>query len=481
METKRESQRGSLKPSVATSLKLKIIERPIDSVRPRTKNPRTHTPAQIRQIAESLRTFGFVNPILLGGDGAVVAGHGRLEAARLLGLAYVPTIELRHLSADEIRAYAIADNRLAELSGWDKEILAIELQELSALDLEFDVSITGFATAEIDVLIEGITAENPDPLDEVVEPDLERPPVSRPGDLWQCGPHRVYCGDAREVSAYGKLLGRRKAQLVITDPPYNVPIHGHVSGLGRQRHREFAMASGEMSEADFTSFLRTVLGHLARFSNDGSIHYVFMDWRHADELRQASRGVYTELKNVCVWVKTNAGMGSLYRSQHEFVFAFKNGTAAHINNVELGRYGRYRTNVWSYPGVNTFREGRMEELASHPTPKPVALVADAILDCSRRGGVVLDAFGGSGATLVAAAKTGRRAHLIEIDPIYVDVTVQRFEKLTGEGATCAATGRSFAEIREERTKEMSKQRREGVGSSNEREEAREERQYPQEL
>jgi len=241
--------------------------------------------------------------------------------------------------------------------------------------------------------------------------------------------------------------------MIFTDPPYNVRVDGNVCGLGAIKHREFQMASGEMTESEFIQFLKTTLGNLASFSVDGSIHFVCMDWRHCFEVISAGRNIYGELKNLCVWNKTNGGMGSLYRSKHEFVFVFKNGNGTHINNVELGSHGRYRTNVWDYPGISSMQASRLEELAMHPTVKPVALVTDAILDCSKRGGIVLDCFGGSGTTLVAAEKTGRRGYVMEIDPAYVDVSVRRFEKLTGKEASHAESGLTFAETKDRRSSE----------------------------
>jgi len=420
------------------------------ALRPRAANPRTHSKKQIRQIADSIQRFGFINPVLIDRDNGIVAGHGRVEAARLLGLETVPTIRLEALSEAEIRAYVIADNRLAELAGWDREILALELQGLLALDLELDVTLTGFDTPEIDILIGELAADGEDDPEDEVPPRSPGPAVTRPGDLWQIGEHRLLCGDATESTAYARLLDGARAQMVFTDPPYNVPVAGHVCGLGKVQHREFAMAAGEMSEAEFTGFLARVFGHLAAASIDGAIHYVCMDWRHAGEVIAAGREAYAELKNLCVWAKTNGGMGSLYRSQHELVFVFKAGTAPHINNVELGRHGRYRTNVWSYPGINSFGKERDAELALHPTVKPVALVADAMLDCSKRGGIVLDAFAGSGTTLAAAARTGRRGYGIELDPAYCDVILKRAAAATGAEAVHAESGKPFAEIARER-------------------------------
>jgi DNA modification methylase len=358
----------------------------------------------------------------------------------------------------EIRAYVIADNRLAENAGWDRELLAIELQYLCELDLDFDVTITGFEMPEIDVLFGelqtgGSGPDEPDPGDEVPEVDNTGPAVTRPGDLWVVGDHRLICGDATDPAVYGGLLGSERAQMVFTDPPYNVPIDGHVCGLGAVTHREFAMAAGEMSEAEFTRFLATTFGHLAAHAADGALHYICMDWRHLGEVLAAGQGSYSELKNLCVWAKTNGGMGSLYRSQHELVFVFKSGKGAHINNVELGKHGRYRTNLWTYAGVNSFGRNRDEDLAMHPTVKPVALVADAILDCSRRKGIVLDVFAGSGTTLVAAERTGRRGYGIELDPLYCDVIVRRLAKVAGLEVIHAETGKSFAEVEAERADE----------------------------
>jgi 16S rRNA G966 N2-methylase RsmD len=428
---------------------LQVQHRLIADLKPQRRNARTHTPKQIHQIAASIKEFGFTAPVLVDPNGTILAGHARVEAAQQLGMERVPTILIDHLSEPQKRAYVLADNRLAELAGWDTELLALELQHLTEIDLDFEVEITGFETGEIDVLIEGLAAA-PDETDILPDVDETSPPVSRVGDLWLLGEHRLLCGDARDPAAYETLMAGESAQMVFIDPPYNVPIDGHVCGSGRVKHAEFVMASGEMSEPEFTAFLETVLHHLAGNSVVGSIHFVCMDWRHAFELLTAGRAAYTELKNLCVWNKSNAGMGSLYRSQHELVFVFKSGTAPHINNVELGRHGRYRTNVWNYPGINTLKPGRLEELAMHPTVKPAALVADAIKDCSRRGGVVLDAFAGSGTTIIAAERTARRARALELDPRYVDVALRRWQDLTNQDAVNAETGSTFAQITDSR-------------------------------
>ena len=424
---------------------LRIENRTISSLRPYARNARTHSSKQIRQIARSIEEFGFTNPILIDREGGVIAGHGRVKAAELLGHKVVPTICLDHLSETQKRAYVIADNRLAERADWDPALLALELQYLSEIDIDFDVTITGFEVPEIDLLIEDLSPTEDPEADSIPEADTDSPPVSQPGDIWRLGRHRLFCGDALAASSFERLLAGRKAQMVFTDPPYNVAITGHVCGLGAARHDEFPMASGEMSEAEFTTFLQTALRNLADHSCDGSIHFVCMDWRHIYELTTAARNVYSDFKNLCVWNKTNAGMGSLYRSKHELVLVFKSGTAPHINNIELGRHGRHRTNVWDYPGLNTLRPGRLDELQMHPTVKPVALVADAILDCSKRSGIVLDCFAGSGTTLIAAEKTGRTAYAMELDPRHVDTAVRRWQDYTGEAAVHAETGLNFTQ------------------------------------
>lgn len=412
----------------------------------RSRNPRTHTSKQIRQIANSIKEFGFTNPVLIDAEFRIVAGHGRVAAAKLLGLSSIPTICLPDLPPEKLRAYVIADNRLAELAGWDAAILKAEFDDLLLADPDFDLSVTGFEMAEIDGLLQEVKPSSR----EDVLPGIEAGSiVTQPGDLWLLGHHRLLCADATKGDSHSRLMQGRQAQIVFTDPPYNVPIAGHVGGLGKVQHAEFVMASGEMSSAQFTSFLSTVLSLLASNSVSGAIHFICMDWRHLPELLAAGRA-YTELKNICVWNKTNGGMGSLYRSKHELVLVYKNGTAPHINNVELGRHGRYRTNVWDYAGANVLGGERDAELAMHPTVKPVGLVADALLDCSKRGGIVLDAFCGSGSTLIAAQRTGRRCYGLELEPKYVDTIIRRFEAYTGLQARHAESGRSFDEMAADR-------------------------------
>jgi len=424
-------------------------------LKPYPRNARTHSRKQIGQIADSIKTFGWTNPVLIDAEDSIIAGHGRVEAAKLLGLDRVPTLLIDHLSEAQKRAYILADNKLAENAGWDPEILALELQALCDLELDFDLEVTGFETAEIDLVIESLEGGEDDPAaDALPEGDPDAPPVSRSGDLWRLGEHRLLCGDATKPDALDRLLGAEVADMIFIDPPYNVAIDGNVCGLGSVRHRDFAMASGEMSEAEFTAFLTTALTNLADHSADGSIHFVCMDWRHMAELLAAGRVAYSELKNLCIWNKTNGGMGTFYRSKHELVFVYKNGTAPHINTFELGQHGRSRTNVWDYAGVNSLRAERLEELHMHPTVKPVALIADAIKDCSRRGGLILDSFAGSGSTLIAAEKTGRRAYALELDPGYVDTAVRRWQIYTGQAAIHAETGETFDQVMAARGQEL---------------------------
>lgn len=404
------------------------------SLRPWARNARTHSKKQLRQIAESIRTFGFTNPVLIDQTGTILAGHGRVEAAKSLGMEAVPCLRIEHMTEAEKRAYVIADNKLALNAGWDEEMLAHELQGLLATEnIGFDIGVIGFEVAEIDSLVEGLTPEEPGNPEDDRSPETA-PRRVHPGDIWQMGTHRLICGDALDPRVLADLMEGELARMVFADPPYNVKIDGHVGGSGKIKHREFAMASGEMTDGEFTAFLTTALRNLADHSVVGSIHFLCMDWRHMREMLAAGHAVYDELKNLIVWAKDNGGMGTFYRSRHELIFAFKKGMAPHVNSFELGQHGRYRTNVWNYRGVNTMRAGRMEELQLHPTVKPVQMIADAIKDVSSRGEIVLDSFGGSGSTLIAAEKTGRRARLVELDVIYCDRTLTRWERIAKDAA-----------------------------------------------
>src|SRR5262249_14235391 len=349
----------------AISIPQQIKCQATDNILPNPRNARTHSAQQIQQIARSIERFGFNNPVLVDQNNRVIAGHGRVAAAKSLGHDVVPTLRIEHLSDQEKRAYIIADNKLAEKAGWNTEILAIEFQSLG--ELGFELELTGFELPEIEMMLDA-EAQKTSAIEDDPLPDLVPNRVSTtPGDLWVLGEHRLFCGDARHRESFEELLQGQRAQLVFVDPPYNVPIRGHVSGKGRVKHREFAQASGEKTPAQFTKFLEECLGQLAEHSDDGSIHFVCTDWRHIDEMLTAGKRVYGEFKNLAVWTKTNAGMGSFYRSQHELIFVWKNGRGKHINNIDLGRYGRNRSNVWTYSAANRFGPDRLDELAMHPT------------------------------------------------------------------------------------------------------------------
>lgn len=421
---------------------------PITALKLDPNNPRLHSPKQIGQIASSIRTFGFIVPAMVNADNKVIAGHGRILAARELKMTEVPIIRIEHLSEAQARAFMIADNRLTENSVWDDRLLAVNLKELSELDIEFDLEVTGFDMGEIDFRIESLDAPAPETESlEDVSP-APGPPVTRRGDLWLLGKSRIFCGDALAPASYQVLMQDERAAMIFTDPPYNVPIAGHVSGLGVVQHREFAMGVGEMDAAQFTAFLTNIFERLVEHSDAGSLHYVFMDWRHLRELLAAGENVYSEYKNLCVWAKTNAGMGSLYRSQHELVAVFKNGDAQHWNNVQLGRFGRNRSNLWTYAGMTSIQRATDEGdlLAMHPTVKPVQLVADAILDASARNDIILDPFLGSGSTLIAAERVGRRCYGLELDPVYVDVAIRRWQRATKQRARHAESGAAFDDV-----------------------------------
>lgn len=425
-----------------------VNNRNIAELKPYPRNARTHSQRQLKQLADSIERFGFTNPVLIDGDGQILAGHGRVEAARRLGWSRVPCLLIEGMSPKDKRAYILADNKLALNAGWDDELLRAELAYLIEEFPELDIGLTGFSISEIDEILDlGGTEASTEAEEDDAIPAVEvgRPAIAQTGDLWRLGDHRLLCGDARDADSYARLL-EAPAQMVFTDPPYNVPIAGHVSGKGKTRHREFVMASGEMSAPEFTAFLTDVFGLMADNSSNGSIHFVCMDWRHQSEILAAGEASYTELKNLCVWVKGQGGMGTFYRSRHELIYVFKSGTGPHINSFELGQHGRYRTNVWNYPGVTSGTKDARADHAMHPTVKPVAMVADAIKDCSKPGGVILDPFGGAGSTLIAAHKTRRRARLIEIDPHYCDTTILRWQRFAKADAIHERTGKSFDEM-----------------------------------
>ena len=405
---------------------LQVVYKAITSLVPDPRNARTHPKRQIDQIVASIRAFDFTNPILADPEGNLIAGHGRLRAAKELGLAEVPVIELAGLTEPQKKALRLADNKIALNAGWDLEILKLELADLSMPEIDIDLSLTGFSVGEIDVVL----ADSPDPDDEVI-PAVPANPRVQPGDIWQLGEHRIGCGDGRDHAFLARVVGEdARIDCAFLDPPYNVKINGHANAKGR--HREFAMASGEMTTAEFRTFLADTLGACAAVSRPGAVHFVCMDWRHMDDVTASVADVYDELLNICVWNKSNAGMGSLYRSKHEMVFVYRVGSEPHTNNVELGKHGRNRTNVWDYPSVNSMRGSRREDLALHPTVKPVAMVADAYCDVTRQGDLVLDIFLGSGTSLIAAERVGRAFRGLDIDPAYVDRAMTRWSELTGK-------------------------------------------------
>lgn len=424
---------------------LTVVYTSLDTLTEYPNNPRQHDTKQLIKIQNSIEKFGFINPILVDEHNEIIAGHARLAAARLANLPQVPVIRLEHLSTAQKKAYRIADNKLAELGTWSVENLQLEFQELEKLDLDFSLGITGFDMGDIDLILEGKEAKaDPKANNIPFIPDNEV--VTREGDIWILGEHRIICGNSLQKETLSQLMEDKKADMVFTDPPYNVKINGHVCGAGNVQHKEFKFASGEMTIEEFTQFLKTSFELLCMFSKDGSLHYICMDWRHIKEIITAAE-VYDQFKNLCVWRKDNAGMGSFYRSQHELIFMFKHGKEPHINNVELGIHGRYRTNVWNYAGVNTPSTENAEKRAMHPTVKPVELIKDAILDASNRGGVVLDIFLGSGSTLIAAEKAGRLCYGVELEPKYVDTAIRRYESL-GEkrSAVHMGSGTTYQEL-----------------------------------
>ena len=434
------------------SIKIDYVK--IGELREYSENPKIHEEKQIQQIAKSINKFGFTNPILVDEKSEIIAGHGRLLAAQLLKLETIPIIRLTHLSEPEKRAYRIADNRLAENGQWNVELLKLEFSEIEKLALnledELNLDITGFDFKEIDVLLaKDKPNEKADDKLNSVPYVAENEIVSQHGDVWLLGKHKVICGDALKEETYQRLFHDVHANMVFIDPPYNVKIQGHVCGAGQTKHKEFAFASGEMDEAEFTSFLKTTMKNISKYSAEASVHYICLDWRHIYELLSSSRDVYAKMLNMIVWCKKNGGMGSFYRSQHELVFVFQNGKGSHVNNVELGKHGRYRTNVWHYAGVNSFGS-EQKNLKMHPTVKPVELVRDAILDASKRGNIVLDAFLGSGTTLIAAEKTGRICYGIEYEPLYIDTIIRRYYELTGVWAVRKDDGKPYNKLLKEK-------------------------------
>ena len=423
---------------------LTIENMALNQIRAYAKNAKNHPEGQIQQIAASIRKFGFNNPILVDENLEIIAGHGRVAAAQILGLKTVPAIRLSHLSDAQKRAYRLADNKIAENGGWNADLLRLEISELEQICGDLDISLTGFSDVELDVLAMG---DKPiaDPKANNVPYIPENEIVTCPGDVWCIGDHRIICGNSLDGDAFKKLLSDRQVDMVLQDPPYNVKISGHVCGAGNIHHKEFMMASGEMTSDEFTQFLRKNFELCAKYSRPGALHYNFMDWRHMGEILTAGNDVFSNLVNMCVWCKSSGGMGSLYRSQHELCFVFKNGKESHVNNVNLGKNGRYRTNVWQYAGVNAFGRHKAD-IKMHPTVKPVEMLKDAILDVTRRGDVVLDTFLGSGSTLIAAHQSKRVCYGIELEPLYVDTTIRRFLEMFHIDAIHQSSGKTYSEL-----------------------------------
>ena len=409
----------------------------IDDLKPYKRNPRKHPKKQLERLGKSIDRFGYKSPIVINSDNVVLSGNARLEVAKAKGWKTIPCIRVQNMSAEDELAYVIADNQIGLLASWDDEILSQALEQLKDPVLNFDIELTGFDLADADRIIDAQKFEEPsNPRDDDFVPKRKIQSRCQTGDIWQLGSHRLICGDALDPEVITQLMADEAARMVFTDPPYNVPIKGNVSGLGKVRHDDFAMACGEMSKDGFTRFLNTSFKNMAAHSMDGSIHFICMDWRHTSELQAAAEDVFTEHKNLIVWVKDNGGMGSFYRSRHELIFCYKLGTAPHVNTFELGQHGRYRTNVWEFRGVNSRTSNRLEELAMHPTVKPVQMICEAIKDVSYRGDIVLDIFAGSGSTLIAAEKTKRIARLCELDPLYCDQILDRWDRYTKDQAEC---------------------------------------------
>jgi DNA modification methylase len=420
-------------------------------LKPDPTNARKHSRQQIRKLARDIQENSFINPILITQDGDIVAGHARLEAARVAGLSEVPVIRLT-LTKQEAKIRNIWDNKSSDLSHFDDHMLGLALQEL--VDFNIDIEDTGFSVGEADLLIEGVSVSHADPADDDI-PATFGLTITKIGDIWRLGPHRIMCADAQSQTSYSLLMDGELAASVFTDVPYN-RAGRDIYGNGKTGPRPFKMVSGEMSPERYRTFLSASMRLMAGHSVNGSLHFHCIDWRHLRALQEAADDIYRELLNICVWVKPNGGMGSFYRSRHELILVYKHGKRRHRNNVDLGRHGRNRTNVWEYAGGNSF-SGRVTDegnlLALHPTVKPVQLVADVILDCTARGDIVLDPFLGSGSTLIAAERVGRRCFGMDIDPIYIDVAIRRWQRHTGGDAVLAATGQAFDEVATARSPE----------------------------
>ena len=429
--------------------RLDLVYLPLGEVHPSLRKLRKLDPAHVREVAASISALGFCDPLLIGRGNELLSGEIRYTAARQMGLERVPCIRIDHLNAEEQRVLRLAVNRLSEKGQWDLDALKVEFEELIVADAPIEVS--GFAFDEIDQILLGDGAEGLE--DGPLEPEPAATPISRLGDIFQLGLYRIVCADATDPQSFLRVMGEGEVgRLVLTDEPYNVAITGNVT---KGRHREFAMAPGEMSAAEYLAFneawMRAVLPHLC----DGGLLGTFIDWRGYPTANAAATKLGLAPLNLIVWAKTNAGMGSLYRSQHELMPLFKKGSAPHVNNVELGKGGRWRSNVWTYPGASSLGSDARRGLKDHPTVKPTAMLEDALLDISNRGDLVIDPFLRSGSTLIAAEKTGRVGRGVELDPLYIDVIIRRYEQTTGGSARLADTGETFQALAARRRGEAS--------------------------
>ncbi len=427
------------------SPKLRSERWPLDRLKDADRRTRRTSPAQLERVTRSVSQFGVVKPVIISTEGKIIDGHNLVEVARRMGLAEIECVIIEHLSKEELRLARLALNRIQETGEWDLDELSDEFEELQALD--FDLTLSGFGAAEMDLLLDQGTALAG--LDDGV-PAKPKAAVSQSGDLWLLEQHRLLCGDALDPANYGLLLAGRQIDCAFSDPPYNIKIEGVVSGLGKKKHKDFAMGVGEMTDDQFRTFLADYLKRCKEHASPGAVIFACMDWRQVDLLMFAGRDAGLLRINKAIWNKGTGGMGSLYRSAYEEVVVFCTEPSSATNNVLLGKTGRNRTNVWTYAGANRKGSSAGKALGDHPTPKPVELVADALLDVTRRGDLVFDPFMGSGTTLIAAEATGRIACGIDLDPGYVDVTIARWQQMTGKQAVHARLGKTFGELSEER-------------------------------
>jgi DNA modification methylase len=450
-----QSERPAEKTGPDAQPPVRLVDRiehlAIQDLKVPARSLRSCSDGQVRDLMGLIRTVGFIVPLVIDEECRVWAGMVRLKAAERLGMVQVPVVRLANLTEAQKRAFRIADNKLQEKGKWDRKQLSLELPELTPLlQLEdLDISITGFTAVEIDQITFDFEEDAADPSDDF-DPDLlSQPVVSRLGDVYRLGDHILGCGDARDQDLVRRLVGNRLAAMAFLDVPYNERIR-NVVGRGRTKHAEFAMASGEMSDEEYRDFLRQTLSVAAAVSTKTALHYACTNWSHVDALIAVGHQVYSAMINLAVWVKPNAGQGQFYRSQHELIGIFRVGEGRHLNNVENGKHGRNRSNVWQYSGTSGFRAGRMADLRAHPTVKPVAMVCDAIKDCTRRDDTVLDTFIGSGTTILAAERVGRRAVGVEIEPRFVDLAIRRWQQMTGRDAIHVEDGRTFLDLTSER-------------------------------